>query len=187
MYRELYKQKFVELRKKAEDTVAQGQSSAFPPVTGDITGLQHEVSVQQVELEMQHDELLRTHHALGELRLQAEREKRQYQQLFNIAPVGLLVLDDRGVIVKCNQAFTQMVNRAQGVLMGRTLAEFVAPRDRMNFDVLCKQEIKNRSGSRIDFCLSDKNGNTTLVRLRITPLDEEGARQKEFLMTLQEV
>jgi hypothetical protein len=71
--------------------------------------------------------------------------------------------------------------------VGRTLAEFVAPQDRMNFDVLCKQEIKNRSGSRIDFHLSNKKENTTLVRLLITPLDEEGAREKQFLMTLHEV
>lgn len=184
MYRGSYLLKYSELRQQAESRLAQGEATPDILETNDLGGLRHEVSVQQVELEMQHDELLRAHRELGELRMQAERGREQYYNLFMMAPVGLLVLDNKGIITKCNLVFARMTGQEAGSLVGRTLAEFVAQRDRMNFDILFKQEINNRVGNRIDFHLSDKKGKTTHVRLSLTLLESEGGNGQECLITL---
>lgn len=186
MHRELFKRKYDELRRQAEHSLANGKADRYVPESADVTTLQHEVSVQHVELEMQHDELLKAHHDLGELRLRAEHKREQYQQLFNLAPVGMVVLDVRGVIVKCNRAFSTMVGHGEHAPEGRTLAEFVAPQDRMNFDILYKQELNNRAGNAIDFKLTDKKGGDTAVRLRVAPLENGSLQDQEYLVALSE-
>lgn len=186
MDRELYLRKFDELRIQAEKRLAEGLAQPDVAPVIDIKGLQHEVQVQQVELEMQHDELLKAHHELGELRLLAEREREHYRKLFNLAPVGLLVLDSKGVIKECNQAFARMVGQGAEALPGRTLAEFVQQQDRMNFDVLYKQEIKHSVGRKIRFRLNDKGEQTTPVLLSVVAVEPGAEVQKEYLLSLVE-
>ncbi|MDD2915876.1 MAG: PAS domain S-box protein [Gallionella sp.] len=184
MYRDFFHQKYTELRLQAEDKLAQGQAHAKIPLPVDIEALKHEVAVQQIELEMQHDELLKSHHELGELRAQAERGRIRYQQFFNLTSAGLLVLNTRGVITECNKAAADVLGQDAAGLVGRTLAEFVSPPDRMNFDILFKQEINNQSGNRIGVRLSDKKEKTTPVSLAVTVLEQGIGSDKEYLVTL---
>lgn len=58
-------------------------------------GLQHELHVHQIELEMQNEDLRETHTAL-------ETSRDLYQDLYEHAPVGYLTLAASGVISAVN-------------------------------------------------------------------------------------
>ena len=86
-----------ELRKKAEQLALASESApdwgAF--TAQDIQTLVHDLHVHQIELEMQNDELRVAHRALEEART-------RYFDLYNLAPVGYLVLNARGIILEAN-------------------------------------------------------------------------------------
>lgn len=187
MNRKLFHRKYLELRNQAEAILANGQESPQIATTTNLGELQHEVAVQQIELEMQHDELMRTHHELGELLGRTERERDYYQRLFDMAPLGMLVLTSNGVIRACNQAFSRSVAQAASGLAGRTLAEFVASQDRMNFDILLREEIKHLAGRKISFHLTDKKNKSIAVVLMLSALERTADIGTEYLAMLMEL
>ena len=83
------------LRKKAE-----AQIKNLPLSTLDLTmekakTLLHELEVHQIELEMQNQEL-------REAQQQLEKARDEYCDLFDFAPVGYLILNEKGVINNIN-------------------------------------------------------------------------------------
>jgi PAS domain S-box-containing protein len=187
MFRGAFLHKYDKLRARAEESLARGEVRMEIPQSGDIQQLSHELAVQQVELEMQHDELLRANHELGELRNQAELAREHYRKIFGLASAGLLVLSSRGIIAECNQSFARMAGQARESLAGRTLAEFVAQEDRMNFDVLFKQEINHPAGRKIAFRVTDKKERLTSVMLSVVSLGDDDAIPEAYLATLAEM
>ncbi len=87
------------LRERAEALLdsAPGAVSATP--AGDAQYLVHELRVQQAELEMQNEELRRVEVELNQA-LSLTRDR--FAQLYDLAPVGYLTLDARGVIREIN-------------------------------------------------------------------------------------
>lgn len=78
--------------------------------------------IHQVELEMQIEELQRTHAALQE---SCDR----HMALNNSAPVGLLILTREGLIAEINLTASRLLGLNQQKLLGTCFAAFVAPKD----------------------------------------------------------
>jgi len=117
-----------ELRREAEARVdgmsaAAAAAAAASPVPEDIAAIVHELRVHQIELEMQNEELRR-----AQLRLDAQREK--YFELFNLAPVGYLTLNDEGVIGDANLTAARLLGVDRQLLVGQPLSAFVLTDDR---------------------------------------------------------
>jgi len=90
------------LRKRAEEML---RTLAVEPVLengNDLKQLLHELSVYQIELEMQNEELSKSRHAL-------EFSLNKYQQLYDFAPLGYFTLDPDGVILEVNLAGASML------------------------------------------------------------------------------
>ncbi|MGE3623499.1 MAG: ATP-binding protein [Bdellovibrionales bacterium] len=54
----------------------------------------------------------------------------RFQRLFAEAPIGVLLLDEKFVIMECNHAFHSLIRRPRGGIVGSALADLLAPRDR---------------------------------------------------------
>lgn len=86
----------------------------------DALALLHELQVHQVELELQNEELVAS-------RLAAEEVARQQAFLFDRAPMGYLLIDDRGVIRKANQAAAELLGVDRLTLCGVPLSVVLTP------------------------------------------------------------
>ncbi|MCB9701910.1 MAG: response regulator [Myxococcales bacterium] len=84
----------------------------------DLAGLVHELHVQQIELEMQNESLLRAQDEL-------EASRRRYLDLFELAPFGYLTLDGRGAIVEANAAAARLLGLDRATLVGLPFGRFV--------------------------------------------------------------
>ncbi len=85
---------------------------------GELERAIYELRVHQVELEMQNEELRRVQLELAQMR-------DYYMELFDLAPVGHLVLDREGKVLEANQAAARFVGVAREALVGRHLSAFM--------------------------------------------------------------
>lgn len=112
-----------DLRLRAEDVVRMSRREiATLTDQQEIQRLVHELQVHQVELEMQNESL----HAA---QLRTDQLREQYQNLFEGAPVGYLMLDARGAIECINPAGLALLQTTPLRALGHLLSSFVVPRD----------------------------------------------------------
>ncbi|MGC4001596.1 MAG: ATP-binding protein [Anaeromyxobacter sp.] len=113
-----------QLRARAERQLAEAPASPRP-VGGsgeDLHRLLHELQVHQVELELQNEELVGS-------RTEIEELLRRYTELFDHAPIGYLHVDAVGRITRANFSAARLLDAPRGLLVGRSVASFVAERD----------------------------------------------------------
>ncbi len=114
-----------ELREQAEerlDRLSADAVDAGSPVPEDIAAVVHELRVHQIELEMQNEELRR-----AQLELQTSREK--YFELFDLAPVGYLILSDKSVVRDANLTAARLLGVERQQLVGRPVTAFILAPD----------------------------------------------------------
>ena len=82
----------------------------------------HELRVHQIELELQNEELRRT-----QQELEASRER--YFDLYDLAPVGYVTLNEQGLILEANLTAAKLLGVARGALLKHRLTSFILPED----------------------------------------------------------
>ncbi|MGZ5000426.1 MAG: PAS domain-containing protein [Methylomonas sp.] len=94
-----------------------------PMTTEPAEALLHELLVHKIELEMQNEELRKTHAAL-------EDALEKYVDLYEFAPVGYLTINPEGLISEINLTGAKLLGMARDEPINRRFATFVASRDR---------------------------------------------------------
>jgi two-component system cell cycle sensor histidine kinase/response regulator CckA len=94
-----------------------------------------ELNVATEELQQQNEELMAT-------RQQLELERQRYRELFDFAPDGYLVTDDRGIIQEANFTAANLLNLSRRFLSGKPIDIFIDPAKRDIFNSQWSQ-IKN--------------------------------------------
>ena len=107
-----------QLRRKAELLLDSKGFTLDTPEIYETQKLFHELQIQQLELEMQNDEL-----ATAAVELEAEKTK--FSNLFELAPVGYIVLNNKGGVLDINQAGCRLFGLRKQLLVGKALPGFV--------------------------------------------------------------
>ena len=146
------------LRERAERLLAQSRAekSEFSPI--EVARLIHDLSVHQIELELQNEELRNAQNQL-------ERTRDSYARLYHQAPVGYLSLDASGIIRQANQTFADMLGQGSAELTGQSLSGLIAGADRHVFLGRFKAFFKNPDDKSIEARLCKKEGGSFLARL----------------------
>lgn len=108
------------LRVRAEALLVDMTAEAETICTEDIKTLLHELSVYQIELEMQNEELRQ---AQGDLAQSRDR----YADLYEFAPVGYVTLDAKGMILEANLAAAATLGVSRHELLRSKISRFVSP------------------------------------------------------------
>jgi len=82
----------------------------------------HELRVHQIELKMQNDELRRAHAELEATRV-------RYFDLYNLAPVGYIIVSREGLILEVNLAAVNLLASARAVLIKKPIKRFILEQD----------------------------------------------------------
>ena len=146
------------LRERAEAMLAQSHREKIDLAPVEIGRIIHDLSVYQLELEIQNEELRGTQSQLA-------RARDRYAWLYNQAPVGYLTLDANGIIHQANQTFADMVGRESAELVGRTMAGFMAGPDRDVFLARFKAFFNNPESKSIDVVLHGNGARSFTARL----------------------
>ncbi|MBF0525999.1 MAG: response regulator [Deltaproteobacteria bacterium] len=113
-----------DLRKLAEEKALRDAPALdlepLPPKA--VQQLLHELQVHQIELEMQNDELRRTQTEL-------EASQTRYFDLYDLAPVGYLTTDEKGLILEANLTGAELLGVPRNQLPNQPLSRFIVPDD----------------------------------------------------------
>ncbi|ACU90271.1 PAS domain-containing hybrid sensor histidine kinase/response regulator [Desulfomicrobium baculatum] len=118
------------LRRKAEEISRKNEAGSPESLATDSveepSWIVHELRVHQIELEMQNEELCRTHAEL-------EEEHQQYLDLYDFAPVGYCTLSEQGQITATNLTATAMLGIPRDNLIGQQITSFICDDDQHTF------------------------------------------------------
>lgn len=92
-----------------------------------------ELEVAKEELRQQNEQLQQHNQELVAAQAAADAERQRYQDLFEFAPDGYLVIDIDGKIEEANQAVATLLNVRQKYLIGKPLVVFVDQPQRHSF------------------------------------------------------
>ena len=109
-----------DLRRRAEEQYEARPEAAAPL---EAAALLHELGVHQIELEMQNEELRRA-------QLEQEEQRAKYFELFDLAPMGYLALDEGGIVHDANLTAAHLLGVERRDFVGRPFSAFVLAADR---------------------------------------------------------
>ncbi len=155
------------LRGKAEARVE--KNSDFLNVNGltlEATNqLLHELQVHQIELEMQNQELRESHIAL-------DIARSRYFDLYDLAPVGYLTLNEHGLIQQANLTLASQLNVARSTLIQQPLSKFILKADQDIFYLNHKKVIQSGDPQSFDLRLSKNDDTSFWVNVVLTLVND---------------
>lgn len=125
------KKSLADLRCRAEKNLKEKESATpFPKSSpAEMHRIIHELSVHQIELEMQREELLQS-------RAELEESLDRYTELYDFAPLGYLTLARDGKILDANLTATKMLGVERALLKGNRFGSFIIVEDIPVFNAL---------------------------------------------------
>jgi PAS domain S-box-containing protein len=121
------------LRRKAEKLLSEAPEKLAPTSATDVQKVVHELSVRQIELEIQDEELRRSREEL-------EESRSVYADLYDFAPVGYLTFDQTGIVIRANLTACGLLGVERSLLLKRPLNLFLDPESQDPF-YLHKQKV----------------------------------------------
>jgi len=127
--------KKTDLRKQAEEKAAHSPENFDMLSPEETRRTLHELRVHQIELTMQNEELRR-----AQVELDAARAR--YFDLYDLAPVGYVTLNEEGFILETNLAAANLLGVVRGRLIKQPLSRFILPEDADIYHLHRKQLFK---------------------------------------------
>jgi chemotaxis family two-component system sensor kinase Cph1 len=166
------------LRKKAEK-VLQSQSNPLKYNSEDVDEIIYELSVHQIELEMQNEEL-----QAAQLNLEDSRHK--YFDLYNFAPVGYFTLDADGIILDVNLTGASLLGVERLNLLKKAFIQYIEYDCRKKFHDHIVNVLQIGQELSVNIKLLKRNGSFYAHLETVKVLNNHG-NFKEFRMTVSDI
>jgi len=129
------------LRNRAQAKLDSESQKSKQTLPEEPSRLLYDLRTHQIELEIQNEDLRLTQEELVEAR-------DQYIELYDLAPVGYLTINPKGVILKTNQTFQKMLDtpQQQHLLIHHSLSAFIAMPDQDRYHLLLSKIRKTKKG-----------------------------------------
>jgi diguanylate cyclase (GGDEF)-like protein/PAS domain S-box-containing protein len=139
-----------------------------------------ELHAHQIELEMQHRELLKVHQQLEETR-------DQYFSLNELAALSYFSFDRDGAIREVNLAGSSLVHTDRSALIGMPFAKFVAAQDRDRFLQHVHRYIAGKVPATAEFLLELPDGQSIEVQMTCVVAQPAGSKEKYCRTVLTDI
>jgi len=138
--------------------------ASSPGTAADALKLLHELQVHQVELDMQLEQQEQNEQELGQ-------ELAHFKDLFELAPLGYLILTRDGQIMEANQAAIDFLGVVSDELPGQGFASFLAAPSRPTFAGLLNQLSQNGLSMKCQVQADPSTGSSGTLELnaRVAP------------------
>ena len=158
------------LRRQAESRQAEQKQTAQPLSSSETANLIHELQVHQIELEIQNTELLQSQAEL-------EAAHARYFDIYEMAPVGYLILNEKNAILEANLTATNLFGVTRSALIQYSFLMFIQSEDRGTYYQHWKNLSTTGEPQTCDLHMRRKDGSRFWADLALgTGLDANGAQ-----------
>ncbi|WP_027389926.1 PAS domain-containing sensor histidine kinase [Chrysiogenes arsenatis] len=152
MRRENWEQRKRKLQERAEQMLqAADKSYNSEDFPAGISELIHDLTVQQVELEIQNDELQKAQFELAQA-------NERLMNLYHFAPIGFLLIESHGMVIQANKTFADQVGTPYQEMAGKPFVTFVYAEDKSIFHGRFSTFFKSPEGKHIDVRIAQAKG-----------------------------
>lgn len=127
--------------------------------------LLHELQIHQIELKMQNENL-----RCAQEELQDARDR--YFSLYDLAPVGYLLLSTQGLILEANLTFAAMLGMTKQELQNQPLSRFIFCDDQDTWHLQCRRLFEACTPSAVEMRLMKQDGARLWIRLEMNLTQE---------------
>lgn len=155
------------LRRLAETRLGQRQlnQAGKLPTEDEMRRIVHELSVHQIELEIQQKELLQARDAL-------EAELTRYTDLYDFAPIGYITLASDGTIREINLKGASMLGGERSALKDEKFSSFVSSEHLDIFNSFMQELFGKTGTASCEMQLRNNGGKPVIVQLSATVSDD---------------
>ena len=154
------------LRIRAEAVAAMSPEDLESMTPGKVQKIIHELSVHQIELEMQNEELRRA-------QVELDTAMARYFDLYNQAPAGYFTINEQGLILEANLTATVLLGTTRERMDNQPFSRFIFKEDQDIYYLHRKQLFKNDEPQTCELRLVKEDstifwGNLAAVRVQET-------------------
>jgi len=124
----------------------------------DARSLLHDLRVHRIELELQNEELRSSEEQL-------DLARARYFDLYDLAPVGYLTIDENGIVLEANLTAAGLLDVARGAIVKQPWSRFVLPDDQDVYLMHRRQLLASGAPQGCELRLLKANGESFWVRL----------------------
>ncbi len=151
--------KQTDLRRQAEEMLLKQSGTLHKIAPVDMQGIVHELRVHQIELEIQNEEL-----RSKQQELEASREK--YFDLYDLAPVGYITLNEKGIIREANLTAAALLGQERSYLIKQPLMRFISKEDQDIYYFCNKRLFETRQDQECELRMLKGDGTLFWARLK---------------------
>jgi PAS domain S-box-containing protein len=157
------------LRRQAETALKKRNETLPADLTADAMPLLiHDLQIHQIELEMQNEELKRTHSEL-------EKSRAKYTDLYDCAPVGYFTLSSKGLILDANLTGAGLLAIKRPYLINKPFISYIEKDDRDAFYLQMRKSFSTGRHQTSELRMKKTEGTQFYAKLEsITGKDMEG-------------
>jgi len=173
--------KQTDLRKRAESAYRK-RTSRSPEYPESLTPqiarrLLHELRVHQIELEMQNEELRQANLELNAMRA-------SYLDLYDLAPIGYVTLNEKGLITQANLAVASQLRLPRHALITQAITSLITRDDQDIFYLLRKRSSENFQRQECELRMVRSDGTTFWAQLQaVVSGDRDGVPELRVVVT----
>jgi PAS domain S-box-containing protein len=166
-------EKFKKLREQAEELMNSADFVKMPVYSEDPLKLIHELQTFQIELEMKIEELHRSQQELITARA-------SYAELYDLAPVGYITIDQKGTIRMANKTLAGMLSIEREALINKPLYNHIVFEDQDIFYLYLQNLSESPENKVCELRMHKKNGSLFYVQLESTLAQEDSESQATY-------
>ena len=157
------------LRIRAEAVAAMSPEDLESMTPGKVQKIIHELSVHQIELEMQNEELRRA-------QVELDTAMARYFDLYNQAPAGYFTINEQGLILEANLTATVLLGTTREKMDNQPFSRFILKDDQDICYLYRKQLFKNGEPQTCELRLVKEDGTIFWVNLAtVRALEADGS------------
>ncbi len=158
-----------ELRQEANDKATeQGFDQPEPRSATAVSGVLEELRIHQIELEMQNDELRR-------VQTELEASRALFFDLYDLAPVGYITVDQEGIILQANLRAATLFALARSSLVGRNFIPSIAAEGQEEYYLARNRLLQTGEPQVCELIMSRSDASPFWARLEMSSAQENGA------------
>jgi PAS domain S-box-containing protein len=166
------KKDFNRLRQRAEFILANQKEN--PTQLKDLHQMIHDLNLYQIEIELQQENLLKTQSEL-------EESQNKYLNLYDLAPIGYITMDQNGLILEINQPGAELFDIDKQSLVNRSFSRYISPEFQNIFHSLRLLALEKMTLQSAEIKLIRKNGPLFYAQLNIKAVINSMTGNKELL------